>query len=296
MQDASASHYRKLKNYMGRAKKAWGNSNVKEIQYGEIEDFLLGQADLAAKTRNNIKSALSSFWTWLRKRRVITGQEVPEFPEVPFELGFRKLVDKETQQRIIEEVKRLTSDLNLKIWLGIKWLCTYVNVRPGEMIKVKEGDILLDQGLILIPHPKEKKPKAVVLLDEDLEALREFPRAFPHVQFFRHAGGVKGTTPGQPFGEKYFWKWWKRACDNLGIKGVDLYGGTRHSSATALQEYFSPEEFKEATMHGTNSAFQRYFRIDIRKLKAVYEKASQPKVDEKKPGKVVEGEFGAYHA
>jgi len=43
-----------------------------------------------------------------------------------------------------------------------------------------------------------------------------------------------------------------------------------------LQEYFSPEEIKEATMHGTNSALQRYLRTDMRKLKGVYQKTGSP--------------------
>ena len=292
-QEVSASHWRNLRNYLGRAKEAWQDRNVKEIQYADIEDFLLEQVDLSPKTRNNIKSALHSFWVWLRKRRVITAVEMPDFPEVPFELGYRKLVDKKTQQGILEEVRNISWDINPKIYLGVKWLCTYVNVRPGELVKVKEGDILLDQGIILIPHPKEKKPKPVVLLDEDVEAIRGFPPALPHVPFFRHLGNVGRTRPGQPFGDKYFWKWWKKACFNLSIEDLDLYGGTRHSSATALQEHFSPEEIKEATMHGTNAAFQRYFRTDLRKVKAVYAKASKPKDEEKKEsGKVLAGEFG----
>ncbi|MBU2551835.1 MAG: tyrosine-type recombinase/integrase, partial [Proteobacteria bacterium] len=284
--------WRNLKNYLGRAKEAWGDRIVKDIQYGDIEDFLLAQ-DLSPKTRNNIKSALNSFWNWLRKRRLIKVEDIPEFPEVRFELRFRKLVDKETQRKILDEVKRISYEVNPKIWLGIKWLSTYVNVRPGELIQIKEGDILLDQGMILIPHPKEKKPKPVVLLDEDVELLSRFPRALPRVPFFRHHGNRNRSRAGQPFGDKYFWKWWKKACSNLGIEGVDLYGGTRHSSATALQEYFSPEEIKEATMHGTNTAFQRYFRTDIRRLKAVYEKANGGKDEQKEAGKVVEGEFGA---
>jgi hypothetical protein len=45
-------------------------------------------------------------------------------------------------------------------------------------------------------------------------------------------------------------------------------------------------------MHGTNSAFQRYFRTDLRKVKAVYAKAAGKEEEElKEPGKVVEGEF-----
>lgn len=62
----------------------------------------------------------------------------------------------------------------------------------------------------------------------------------------------------------------KKACDNLGIEGVDLYGGTRHSSALALRDLISPEQIRRATMHGTNKAFERYFRIEGAEMKNVY--------------------------
>jgi len=48
------------------------------------------------------------------------------------------------------------------------------------------------------------------------------------------------------FGKDYLYKWWKIAWKNLGIEDVDLYGGTRHSSARALREHFSPEQIKKA--------------------------------------------------
>ncbi len=47
---------------------------------------------------------------------------------------------------------------------------------------------------------------------------------------------------------------------------MDLYGGTRHSSIIALQEHFTPEQIKRATMHSTNKAFERYFRVDAKEL------------------------------
>ena len=62
----------------------------------------------------------------------------------------------------------------------------------------------------------------------------------------------------------------EKACANLGVEGVDLYGGTRHSSATALSSRFSPEQIKSATMHATNVAFERYFQTGPDDLKALY--------------------------
>jgi len=201
-QEVKSKSYNNLKNYISRAQGAWANKNIKLIGYAEIEDFLLAQ-DVSSKTRANIRSCLHDFWIWLRKRRVLRPDQFPEFPEVSFELGYRKIIDRVTQERILAEVYRISHDTNIKVWLGIKWLMTYVKVRPGELVKLLEGDIDLEMRCFFIPHPKEKKPKWVPLIDEDIEILQSIPRGFPKLPFFRHASGVSGVQPGEPFGEKY---------------------------------------------------------------------------------------------
>ena len=65
-----------------------------------------------------------------------------------------------------------------------------------------------------------------------------------------------------------------QACENLGIEGVDLYGGTRHSTAVYLREIgHSPEAIKRATMHSTNKAFDRYLRISGSEVRPIYQDA-----------------------
>jgi hypothetical protein len=59
-------------------------------------------------------------------------------------------------------------------------------------------------------------------LIEDVEILRLHPRSFPNLPFFRHSKGHGGAKPGSGFGPKFLWNWWKRACDNLGIEGVNF--------------------------------------------------------------------------
>ena len=279
------SSFIKIRNHMDRAICAWGQKNIKEIGYAEIEDFILNQnlegsqKPLSSKSRANIKSTLHQFWTWLRKRRVLTLGQMPEFPEVDFELSWRKTIDKETQQDIIEEVKRISYGVNPKIWIGIKWLSTYISIRPGELLDIKEGHFDLNLGVVVIPHPKEKRPKTVPLLDEDIEILKSLPRGLPDLPFFRHKKGVGGVKPGQKFGNKYIYKWWVKACENLGIQGVDLYGGTRHSSARALRKFNSPEEIKRATMHSTNKAFERYFNIELEDVRNIYENTKKQEIN-----------------
>ncbi len=267
------SYYR---NYVHKAIAAWGQTNIRQIGYGEIEDFLKAQ-DVSKKTQANIRACLHGFWQWLRRRQTLALHELPEFPEVSYELGFRRIVDKETQQKIIDEVYRISFHVNSKIWLGIKWLSTYISIRPGELLRVREEDIDLGNGFLSVRFPKEKKPKTIPLLPEDIEILKTIPRGLPHLSFFRHNPSYS-SAEGRAFGEKYFYKWWKRACANLGIEGVDLYGGTRHSSARALRKHHSPEAIKRATLHSTNKAFERYFCFEDEDVLEVYADAQKPRL------------------
>lgn len=270
--------YKNLKNYINQAIEEWGNRNIKTIGFAEFEDFFYKQGKrVSGKTVHNMKSCLHSFWMWLRKRKVITLAQFPEFPEVKYKLKYRDIVEKDQQINILDEIKRLTFQQNPKIWIGIKWLCTYISIRPGELIKIKEGDIDTSNGYIFIKDHKtdgEGAIKSVPLLDEDIQIIRTMPKGLPHVPFFRHTKGISGCRSGQQFGEKYFYKWWMKACENLGIEGVDLYGGTRHSSAVALRKHHTPEEIKRGTMHTSNKAFERYYRLEGDDLRSIYANAT----------------------
>ena len=242
----SLKSFRSLKLHLGYATKFFGNKNIKDIGYADLEDFLMWLPEnLSSKFKANIMGTLHALFKWFekRERKDNPSYRVPEFPKVDYELKWRKIVDKETQSAIIEEVKRISYHINPKIWIGIKWLATYISIRPFELINIKEKDIILNPGFLIIRKNKEKKPKMVPLLDEDVESLKTLPRGLPHLYFFRHEKR-KGAKPGERFGEKYLYKWWKKACENLGIHDVDLYGGTRHSSAIALKEFFSPEQIR----------------------------------------------------
>lgn len=261
--------YSNLKRYMDLSTAAWEDRNIKSIGYAEVEDVLYAQ-DVSNKTKSNMRSCLHDFWQWLRRRRVITLAQMPEFPVINFELAWRNVIDQETQQAIIQEVYNISHTINIKIWLGIKWLSVYIAIRPGELLNVQEKHIDAHGGLLFIPHPKEKKPKIIPLLDEDIELLKSIPRGLPDLYFFRHGKGIQSVKPGAKFGQRYLYKWWKKACSNLGIEGVDLYGGTRHSTATALGQVMSPEQIRMGTMHSTNKAFERYFQGKARQAKDVY--------------------------
>ena len=179
-------------------------------------------------------------------------------------------MDKQIQCKILDETKRLTYDWNPRVYIGILFLATYINVRPGELIGIREKDIDLQIGRILIRESKTGEPKYAYLLDDDIRLLGEQPKGFPELHFFRHLKGRGGNRPGSKFGKGYLYKWWKAACRKLSIEGVDLYGGTRHSSAIALRQSHTPEEIKRATGHRTASAFDRYLEIQGDELRSIY--------------------------
>lgn len=243
------------------------NQNLKHIQDGELEDFyyfLPGR--LAQKTKANIFTTLHSFWVSTSKREKIP---IPEFPKIPFELKRRKTITHEQQQEILAWLKE---NAPFKVWLGIKWLMTYISIRPGELIEIKEGDIDHKQEVIYVKDNKGRKIKTVPMVAGDNSTIIELPKALPHLYFFRH-GTRRGVAPyqRQRFGKRCLYTWWKRACRHIGIEGVDLYGGTRHSSAQYLRlQGRTPEEIKRATMHTTTSSFNRYFEMELDDLREIY--------------------------
>lgn len=263
-----------IKKHVEYAQLYFANMNVKKIGFGEIDDFLQQlPEELSNKTKSNIKASLHSFWVWVSDRE---GIPVPKFPEIKFTLGWRNVITKDTQQEIIEEVKRISQRVNPKIWIGIMWLSRYYAIRPVEMLHIKEGDFDFEAGGVNVKYNKEEKPKFVPMLPEDLELVKSFPTPISKdLYFFRHGKtkGVHERARGS-FGRKYLYRWWKRACANLGIEDIDLYGGTRHSTVRALRKMRTPEEIRKGSMHSTNKAFDRYFQIEMDDVRDIYRDTS----------------------
>lgn len=266
------SSYRKIADHIGKAVNLWHNRNVKEIRLVDFQYFLASLSNLSDKTKHYHLQSLKQFFKWLYDNEEIS--RLPKFPEVKFSLAYRNTISKDVQQEVINEVYQLSKPVNLKIWFAVKLLSTYISIRPNELLNVKERDIDLKQGFLLIPHPKERKPKLVPLLDQDIEIFKTFPKGLPDLYFFRNNPNQKGTKAGKRFNVHLFYDYWKRACRNLGVEGVDLYGGTRHSSARALRKHRTPEQIKLATGHKTSKAFERYFTVDDDYLREIYQDAS----------------------
>ncbi len=54
----------------------------------------------------------------------------------------------------------------------------------------------------------------------------------------------------------------KPACQSPNIIGIDLYGGTRHSTVTALGQVLTPEQIQRRVTGHVSDAFKRYLLSD----------------------------------
>lgn len=260
--NVSHKQYTNLNHFIDVAIDAWGSANVKAIGYSQIEDLLLSLT-VSDKTRAEYANCYRQFFRWLELRE---GIQSPRIPKIDFTLGSRQIIDISTQQSIIAEIERICP--NPRIAICAQWLATYIAIRPGEMRSLREQQIDVNGMFVLPPtSTKEKKLKIIPMLPEDIALYQSLPRGLPNMYFFRR------IDTGEQIGKKSVYKWWKKACRNLGIAGVDLYGGTRHSSASAMTEFFSRDEIRDhATRHGSNKAFDRYCQGEFRPSMSIYAK------------------------
>lgn len=248
---------RKYKRFMRYACESWGpDRNVKTIRFGDIQDFLvLEERFNSSKYRYDARSCINIFFDWLVDRENIIK---PKLPNLTFELGWRNIVDLETQQRIIEETYKIATQE--KIPFGIELLATYTNLRPDDLRRIEEKDY--QNGVIRFERPTKRKNKGKIvhLLEEHKETwerLKAQHPAMPHMPFFRHHN-QSGVESDSLYGKDLLYNWWKKACENIGIEEIDLYGGTRHSTTSAIAEMTDEATAQSASEHGTNKAFRRY--------------------------------------
>lgn len=258
--------YNKIETYITKAANYFGITNVREINGADIEDYLYSITGISEKTRANHMTQLRNFWKWcLARGNIITLAEMPQFPEIEYTLGYRKITDWKTQEIVISKVKEISYHINPKIWLGIDMLATYTAFRPDDLRRVTESSLDANGWLVIHnPTKKKNKFKTIRLHPDHVQVWRELQSkypALPGAPYFRHIGGIPGCKKEQPFGEKYFYKYWIKACDLVGLKDVPLYPGTKHTTATETAKMLGTD--KARSVSGlTNKAFDRYCQVE----------------------------------
>lgn len=257
---------RQYETYISRASGFFKDKPVGEIRTKDIQAFLNTQTELKNKSKATVAACLKSFYTWLEYEEIV--DRAPRFPKIKYRLGSRKTVNKETQSSILHEICRLTGHSSPRAYIAIKWLSTYVCLRPSDILRIRECDIDRRNRVVYIRDPKAVEPYEMPLTPADVELLKTFTITQSESPFFRHENNDN-------FGPTFLYDTWKRACKSLGIEGVDLYGGTRHSSVRDMRHTHTPEQIRHATLHRTNAAFERYFTVAKEDLVEMYQQAER---------------------
>jgi len=254
-----------IRNYIFQATEAWGDRNIKTIKRRDIKLFLKS-LNVSEKTQSNYLSTIRNLFNWCVEEELLNQNQVPSYPKIEYDLGYRNITDWETQLQIMDMLYQLTWDINPKIWIAVELLRTHTNLRPADLLRLTEADVDVANGILVIwrPTKRKNKRKTVRLTGDEVAVVSEMKEkypALPHVKFFRHNEGRSGVAAGAAFGNKYLYKWWKQACTELNIDDLDLYGGTRHTTTTELAKRYGEDAAKDASEHETNKAFDRYCQM-----------------------------------
>lgn len=225
---------------------------------------------------NNIDT-IRAMWNYMVDNEEFTPIRPIKWPVGDKEnMAIRKTFgSRERQLEVVDEVERIAGP-NQRIWLAVRWLCIYTSLRPCELRPLKENDVDLDSGVLYVErhkNAKKKGPKAIRLLPTDIGILKEW-NTFGELPIFRFTErpwrGSK-VEPGDPFGPDLIYSYWKRACKNLGIEDIDLYGGTRHSTQRHYRRMgLSREDCFSLSQHTTSKAGERYLHLDNEEMLTGY--------------------------
>ena len=247
---------------------------VNEIGFKELDSFATS-CDKSPKTVAEALRCVKELLTWAYHRGDLS--ILPQFPRFSVsndDMEMRGTVNKQTQEEILDRIRENEWQRAPRKYIACKMLATYVNIRPGELRDVRERDYDRETGHLTIRRHKTSRtvPKVVRLLDSDRGLLNSLPQGLPEVPLFRYDKPFSTVLAGDSFGVGALYRCWKRAAISVGHSGVDLYGGTRHSSCIALYKEvgLSPEQIRRASGTRTSRAFMRYLPLDIEDIAEIH--------------------------
>jgi len=172
-----------------------------------------------------------------------------------------------------QEAKRLliTADkLRVRTMLAVGYGC---GLRPGEICRLKAGDIDSAQNIIRIVQSKGRKDRHVMLPPEVLALLRQWWKVRPT----RHDAGVPlmerwlfPSRHGGPLSTRQLNRLFHQAADDAGLKKQLNPRSLRHSFATHLLEQGTDIRLIQAVLgHVKLDTTARYTRVATARIAAI---------------------------
>lgn len=139
-------------------------------------DYLILDKDVSAKTRNNYRTWLSTFATWLKERQYIDDNPIDDVHMLKEEEKFRDPLTADALVRLRDYTMKYNPPFYLACMMEY-----YCFIRPDELRSVKVGDISIKEQTVFI-HPefsKNRKGQVVALNDKVLKIMIE-QKVFDH--------------------------------------------------------------------------------------------------------------------
>jgi integrase len=254
---------------------ALASKSIRDINAGGIEDLVDGFEDISAKTIRNIIFTLHKILKDAKRRGDIN--KLPEFPKI--EVG-----EPDTRWLLPEDTMRIIGAIPCPVRRAFFIFLAEMGCRPGEAralrwekVDFRKGMVKIAAGMdgeIFRPTTKEKDARELPMSESVMEALESLPRSL---------NGFVFTYRGRPFTHKLIDRTWRKACKEVGIEGITLYQGTKHSKGTwaatqgipmnLIQDYFG---------HKSQASTRRYAKIAKKEIFKVLHYPSANRVQKEK--------------
>lgn len=258
---SSMKSFKQIERHMNQAAEHFGDEILRDIKWPHIKEYVTSIPDIGLKTKANILSRLHDFWMWALEEEKITQNEMPVFKKIEYVLGYRKITTWQIQRQVLDKIKEMTYHFNPKVWLAIDMLATYTEIRPDDIRRIREEDFDGCYVTIMNPTKKKNKMKMFRLCKDHIDEWKTLQKRYPclneEVPFFRHECTMSNRKAGTQFGINYLSRVWDAACKEVGLEGVSLYAGTKHTTATETTKLVGKKKAQEASGL-TNKSFERY--------------------------------------
>ena len=263
--ELSPGTYRQYKGYV---RNYWipnlGEKDVREIRFPDLEEFKDNlPRNLKKKTKRNIINGLRTFFSWLRRKGIIT--ELPVFPTVEGDdADVRRAMNYEDQTEALTRIPEHHRDV---IEFGME-----TGLRPGEIcaLKIKDFDFKAGLALIqrtwsgsdLIETTKGKNKRSIPLSDKAFAiATRLCEKRFADEFLF-----INPLTKDR-YRPRYLQRgiWLKYSSTDF-----KFYEASRHSFCTQVVESGASALEAQALMrHADLRSTQQYYHATTKKMRNI---------------------------
>ena len=166
---------------------------IYQFDQAYISDFLdhiLLDRDASARTRNNYRTWLSAFCSWLQEKKYIDTNPVEKIKSLPEEVKFRSALS-------LEDLGRLQEHLN-KTDRGFLLACMmeyYTFIRPDELSNIRLQDIRLKEQKVFVSSTisKNRRDGMVGLNDRIIKLMIELDVFSSPSSYYLFGRGFKPT-------------------------------------------------------------------------------------------------------